>query len=192
MSIWSNGNRVGLDKPDGITDAYIYFNDTNLTQKIPNASVFGIAFYSPHLDYFIDCEEAKDCWTKVVKEPYPKIFRKVLYKRKIAEYPGTYFCDLWMPSRGIENCWHTNPLNPHMLWVGTTIGVLLNLVIFMGYTRIHFVNCDCSGYPNYSLRIFLFEFNELCKAHGVTCISHDSVSPLNMVMEYQGSMDATQ
>jgi len=182
MSIWSGGQRVELEKPKFVTDAYIFFNDTNI-KKIPDASVFGIGFYSPTLDYFIDCEEPKDCWAQVVKESYPKIFKKSLYKRKIADKKATYFIDLWQ--LGIEDMWRVNHSNPQFMWVGTTIGVLLNLLIYMGFTRIHFVNCNVVGYENYSLRIFLFEFCEVAKNHGVQCFSHDKMSPLNSIMGYQ-------
>jgi len=184
MAIWSQGRKTTLDKPSGITDAYIFFTPNNV-QKIPNASVFGISFFHENLDYWIDCEQAKDLWVETLKQPYPKIFRKALYRRKISEVENTYFVDLWLPSRGIESIWHTNYGNPQMLWVGTTIGVLLNLLVYMGYLNIHFVNCNVVGYENYALRIFLFEFAEIAKTHGITCVSHDEHSPLNNVMKYE-------
>jgi hypothetical protein len=184
VSIWSQGARVDLPKPEGVTDAYIFFNDTNLTGKIPGGDIWGISFSSPHLSYWIDMESGPTTIKSVLQYEYPKLIKKCFYKRPVAKNKGVYCVDLWLPSRGIENCWHTNPLNPHMMWFGTTIGVLANLVVFMGYRNIHFVNCDCVGYERYALRLFLFEFNELCKQHGVTCISHDAMSPLNGVMEY--------
>ena len=183
MAIWSKRKRVLLSRPPGITDAYIFFTPEGV-QKIPKATVFGISFFHKDLQVWIDCENAKDSWIETLKQPYPKIFRKALNKKKIADIDGTYFVDLWLYSRGIEGMWHINKDNPCFLWVGTTIGVLLSLVIFMGYTRIHFVNAPVVGYENYSLRLFLYEFNEVAKIHNVECFCCDKQSPLNIVMPY--------
>jgi hypothetical protein len=184
MSIWSKGERVSLDKPQGIEDAYIFFNDADV-RKIPGASVWGVGFHSPELDYFIDCEREKECWLEVLKEPYPKIFRKVLYRRNIAEYPDTYFVDLWLHSRGMEGCFSVNDDNPAFLWVGTTTGVLLNLLVFMGYRRIFIANGDFDGYENYTQRLFLCTFADVARRHGVELISCVTPSSLNASMPYE-------
>lgn len=184
MSIWSKGERSQLDKPQGITDCYIYFEPKDIV-KIPKASTFGISFYAMGLDYWIDCGGKADTWDEMLKVPETKkIFRKMFYRSPIARAENTYFVDLWQLSKGIDGCFHLNKDNPHFLWVGTTIGVLMNLIVFMGYTKIHIVNGDFTGYKNYPQRLFLCEFAEVAKNYGVTLISCVDHQQLCGAMQY--------
>lgn len=185
MAIWNKGGRTNLIKPDGVDTAVVYFKDKSLKSvpKMDGKTTFGCDFYAQGMDYFVDCGGRSVAWNEVTMDAsVRKVFRKVFHKTQMGRYPNTYFVDLWLLEKGIRGMWHINKENPAFLWVGSTLGVLLNLIVYMGYAKVIFASGDFGGHENYSRRLFLAEFNDISKEFGVECYNGVNGSVLGTIM----------
>lgn len=182
MSLWSGGKRTTLNRPADVTDCFLWLSDEQPLVKLPTATVFAIDGAYPAIkpDIYITCENENKA---VLTEPFIKVFRKK-FQRKYSGYENLYFCDLWMHARGISGMWHVNPDNFHALWCGSTLGVALSIIVFMGYSRINFCGATLHGYEHYRDRVFIAEFAEIAQLHGIDCNNCMPHSSLNSFLDY--------
>jgi hypothetical protein len=192
MSIWyydQTFKKVNVGREVTESDAYLYLPGPSLKYvdfdvRQPGCTAFAVNTAYPKVKphYWVGMDRPGCYDQNLFHEGLVKFVRGT-YARKsykgedLTKYPNTYFVD--------------------------TLAVVLHLILLMGHRRIFFVGCNLGGDADYhddrvladdkrdynrrlykQQDIFLKEFVEVGKQHGVECISCTDDSPINRYMRH--------
>lgn len=215
MALWYEcGNgfvKSRFAKKDSGLDAYLVcpgpsLADVNIELKGKGRKVFGINTSYPKVvpDVWVGMDKIECYDRNILYEPCMKVFRGTyagmeLDGRKIKYLPETYFADV----AKVDSMWNERAHDVSFAWHKHTLGVVLHLMIWMGFKTIHFVGNDLGGKRDYyddrvlsdanrdyNRRLykqqvkFLQDFKNEGVKRGVRCVSCTPDSPINDFMQF--------
>ena len=197
---------------DAGNDAYLYLPgpslaDVDFDVRIPGTTAFAMNTAYPKVKphYWLGMDMPGCYDAALLYESFPKFWRGT-YSRKtykgvnLKNLPQSYFVTIAKPEGGMSDMFKKGIPKA---WFNHSLGVMLHLILEMGFKKIHFVGCNLGGERDYyddrvlpedqhssnrllyrQQNVFLREFNDLCKTFGVECISCTDDSPINDYMPY--------
>ena len=204
--------RANFGRENAGSDAYLYLPgpslaDVDFDVRMPGSTAFAMntAYpkVKPHYWLGMDLPGCYDA--SLLHEAFPKFWRGT-YARKtykgsdLKNLPQSYFVSIAKPEGGIEDMFKKDIPK---VWFNHSLGVMLHLIVEMGFKKIHFVGCNLGGKTDYyddrvlpsdqhasnrrlysQQNVFLREFQDVGQRFGVECISCTEDSPINDYMRY--------
>lgn len=223
MGLWYNcGNgfvKTNWARKESGMDAYLVcpgpsLSKVNFDIRGRGRKVFGVNTSYPKVipDIWVGMDKA-ECYNRnLLFEPFAKIFRGTYHNMEIDGYklhqlPEMYFADVGK----VDNLFRERAHDIKFAWHKHTLGVVLHIMVWMGFKIIHFVGNDLGGAKDYyddrvlsdknrkyNRRLykeqvgFLKRFKEQGVRSGVRCVSCTPDSPINEFMQYIHIEDAVK
>lgn len=204
--------RANFGRADAGSDAYLYLPgpslaDVDFDVRISGTTAFAMNTAYPKVkpDYWLGMDLPGCYDSALLYEAFPKFWRGT-YARKtykgtdLKNLPQSYFVSIAKPEGGIADMFKKGIPK---VWFNHSLGVMLHLIVEMGFKKIHFVGCNLGGKKDYyddrvlpedqhqsnrrlyeQQNVFLREFTALGQTFGVECISCTEDSPINDYMAY--------
>jgi hypothetical protein len=204
--------KANFGRVDAGSDAYLYLPgpslaDVDFDVRIPGTTAFAMNTAYPKVkpDYWLGMDLPGCYDSSLLYEAFPKFWRGT-YSRKtykgtdLKNLPQSYFVSIAKPEGGIGDMFKKDIPKA---WFNHSLGVMLHLIVEMGFKKIHFVGCNLGGKSDYyddrvlpedqhqsnrrlydQQNVFLREFKDVGQRFGVECISCTEDSPINDYMAY--------